>query len=184
MWSRSAFPHQGESCGAVLDPDHVGVTVRLLVVGIEPAVVEEAILADVPARVLGEVVEVELQQPAEHVEVLSRAGWVVGAVVEPARDTVSSRFSDSSPRGMAATAVERHQQRCMRHCPHQEVLHNVLQALSALLAVARHSVSDWVTAAGYAAYAEALDEEDRAFAASTRARRGERARRRVEAGHE
>ncbi len=58
------------------------------------------------------------------------------------------------------------------------------QALSALMAVARHSVSDWVTAAGYAAYGEALDEEDRAFAASTRARRGERARRRVEAGHE
>lgn len=58
------------------------------------------------------------------------------------------------------------------------------QALSALMAVARHSVSDWVTSAGYAAYAEAIDEEDRAFAASTRARRDERARRRVEVGHE
>lgn len=58
------------------------------------------------------------------------------------------------------------------------------QALSALMAVARRSVSDRVAFASHAAYAKSLDEEDRAFAASTRACRDERARRRVEAGHE
>lgn len=58
------------------------------------------------------------------------------------------------------------------------------QALSVLMDIARRSVSDRVTSAGYAAYASALDEEDRAFADSTRARRAERAQRRAEAGRE
>lgn len=58
------------------------------------------------------------------------------------------------------------------------------QALSALMSVARRSVRDQVTSAGYAAYAAALDEEDREFAATTRARRAERARNRAEAGRE
>lgn len=54
------------------------------------------------------------------------------------------------------------------------------QALAALMAVARRSVSDRVTVDGYAAYAAALDDEDRAFAESTRARRAQRAQRRAE----
>ncbi|MGP5099543.1 hypothetical protein ACTXJ1_16115 [Brachybacterium alimentarium] len=58
------------------------------------------------------------------------------------------------------------------------------QALSALMSVARRSVRDRVTSAGYAVYAAALDGEDRAFVAATRARRTDRARIRAEAGHE
>lgn len=58
------------------------------------------------------------------------------------------------------------------------------QALSALMAVARRSVREQVTSAGYAAYAAALDEEDRSFAAASRARRAERSRSRAEAGRE
>lgn len=58
------------------------------------------------------------------------------------------------------------------------------QALSALMAVAKQSVHDHVTSTGYADYAAALDDEDRAFAAATRARRAERARSRAEAGRE
>lgn len=58
------------------------------------------------------------------------------------------------------------------------------QALSALMSVARQSVREQVTSTGYAAYAAALDDEDRAFAATTRTRRAERARSRTEAGHE
>lgn len=58
------------------------------------------------------------------------------------------------------------------------------QALSALMAVARRSVSDRVTAVGYSAYAAALDEDDRAFAESTRERRAQRAQRRAEEGRE
>ena len=58
------------------------------------------------------------------------------------------------------------------------------QALAALMSVATRSVCEQVTSAGYAAYAAALDEEDRAFATATRARRAERARSRVEAGRE
>lgn len=58
------------------------------------------------------------------------------------------------------------------------------QALSALMSVARRSVREQVTSAGYAAYAAALDEEDRAFAAATRARRAERSQSRAKAGRE
>lgn len=58
------------------------------------------------------------------------------------------------------------------------------QALSALLSLAQTSVREHVTSAGYAAYAAALDEEDRAFADTTRSRRAERARFRAEAGRE
>ena len=58
------------------------------------------------------------------------------------------------------------------------------QALSVLMGIARRSVSDQVVSAGYAVYSAALDEEDRAFAESTRARRAQRAQRRVEGGRE
>lgn len=58
------------------------------------------------------------------------------------------------------------------------------QALAALMSVAQNSVREQVTSTGYAAYAAALDEEDRAFAAATRTRRAERARSRAEAGRE
>lgn len=56
------------------------------------------------------------------------------------------------------------------------------QALSALIAVAQATVREKVISSGYADYAAALDAEDRAFAAATRARRVDRARRREEAG--
>lgn len=58
------------------------------------------------------------------------------------------------------------------------------QALATLLSVARVSVREQVTSAGYAAYAAALNDEDRAFAAANRSRRSEHARRRSEAGRE
>lgn len=56
------------------------------------------------------------------------------------------------------------------------------QALSALISVAQATVREKVTSSGYADYAAALDGEDRAFAAATRVRRTDRARRREEAG--
>lgn len=58
------------------------------------------------------------------------------------------------------------------------------QALAALMSVARSSVREQVTSAGYAAYAAAMDDEDRAFAAASRARRAERAHSRAETGRE
>jgi len=58
------------------------------------------------------------------------------------------------------------------------------QALAALMSVAQTSIREHVSTSGYAAYAAALDDEDRAYAAANRARRSEHARRRREDGRE
>ncbi|OMH23700.1 hypothetical protein BKD30_12165 [Tersicoccus phoenicis] len=58
------------------------------------------------------------------------------------------------------------------------------QTISSLLAVARATVRDEVIASGYAAYAATLDDDDRAFAAATRARRADREHHRTKKGRD